>query len=207
MTDILSDIVLIVTLALLCGICVIVFLWRPAQTDSHIGESSEAEVNRSFHTKHRLKLNAICLLCPVVTFGLYLLIGNPFIPSAPAAFEKSGPGFEFRKTALKEREILKQMAQSQITPSDQDFIKLASVQIEQGDLESAKATLQQALIYYTDNPNLREELGLVFYMEGLAHKIGNDTKRARMSLEKALTYIPAQSQYKSQILQDLKILE
>lgn len=147
---------------------------------------------------------AILVGFPVLSLGLYLVIGSPFIPAAPAALETSGPAFEKRQLALQERAILSEMAASDNTPPLHLFLKLADIQTERGQPASAIDTLKRAQAIYPENKLIDEAMGYSFYIKGLKHRIDGDEQAARKAFEKAKEKAPEDADYLHELILDMK---
>ena len=154
---------------------------------------------------------AIAFIIPAMAVGVYIWIGNPFVPGASALLETTGPNFERRQMALKEQEILSTMAESQTALTPSTYIDLADIQIEQGKTDQAIATLKQAARQFSADPpaqnSINDTLGYAYYIQGLTYKIEEERKKAVKALETARDIAPDQVKYRSDLLKDIKRLK
>ena len=138
------------------------------------------------------------------SFGGYLYLGNPYVPSAPAIFETQGPGFEKRQLALEERDIMAEMASARDYPSPEIFIKLSENQSAQGNFDRAILTLERAMNTYPDNKEIQTQTGYLYYIRGLRHKIMGRLPDARRDLSKAMEIVPEDSDIYPEVKSDIE---
>lgn len=191
MTGLLSIGILIATLA---GVCAAVAGYVLAPSGSG-------------HPPRRRELFVIGLLFPIGSLALYVYLGNPYVPASPAALESDGPRFEKRQLALKEREIMADMARSEEYPTPQAFGRLAATQAEQGAIDRALLTLQRARATYPESRGLNLQTGYLYYVRGMKELRRGQPQKAFSDLEAALAVMPEDSEFYKSLKADFKQLE
>lgn len=147
------------------------------------------------------------LLFPIGSLALYVYLGNPYVPSSPAALESDGPRFEKRQLALKERDIMAEMAGFEEYPPPQAFGRLAATQAEQGEVDRALLTLQRARATYPDSRALNLQTGYLYYVRGMKELRRGQAQKAFSDLEAALAVMPKDSEFYKSLKADFQQLE
>lgn len=139
--------ILIILLALICGIVVAALAWPGA---------------------HRLSLSArraLIIILPLGSLGIYLLIGTPGAPGAPALYENEGPHYQWRQLVAQESKIMRQMAEYDNAPPADMFLELTRSHLAQGEIKAAKNALRYGRSLYPDHPVFNEALKRIKALE------------------------------------------
>ncbi|MCB9996588.1 MAG: hypothetical protein H6869_09150 [Rhodospirillales bacterium] len=146
---------------------------------------------------------ALLCLMTIATMGLYLSRGAPYIPSAPALFERSGPNFDKRQAVNEELALLDRLAQK---PDDADLmLALGSARMKNGRLPQAVTILETARQQKPTRKDISEKLGAAYYAAALvAFLVEDDTAQAGLYFDQALQTAPADAPYKDRLSEDYK---
>lgn len=147
------------------------------------------------HDMHRHRM-ALLIAMPVLSLGLYLWMGTPDQPGAPALFERTGPRAEQRALAAQELALMQALSED-----DENLtlmLALGTVRMRAGRTEEAIRILEHAQTSAPDDKDVRTELAAAYYAHALSQKQGD----ARLWLEKAYDLAPADAPYRTRLEQD-----
>ncbi len=153
-------------------------------------------------TKKRKLGWAILYAVTILSMGIYLWRGAPYIPSQPALFETQGTNFEKRILAKKEKELEETLAAK---PDDTRLmLSLGAVYMQTGKLDEAITLLTAA---YNKQPEeiipIRLKLGAAHYAAALAAVMIEDNKPlAKIHFEKAIEIAPDDAGYYERLIRD-----
>jgi len=140
---------------------------------------------------------------PLCAAGLYLALGAPDIPAAPALFDKDGPAAQQRAALRHEFALMRALAEK---PDDTAImLELGRAQLRGGRIESAIGMLERAQRQEPENHAVRQELGAAYYASGLALYMMDETAgaNARALLEKARATAPDDAPYRAKLDKDI----
>ncbi|GEM_PF-1690058 len=146
---------------------------------------------------------ALLAIMTLSAMGIYLWRGSPDIPSMPALFQTSGPAFEQRAAVKKEMALMRQLAEK---PDDAALMfELGVIQLQNGRLDTAIATLGAALTKDPGSEKIRLKLGAAHYAAALSEiLLENSQSRALEHFEKALKIAPENAPYRDKMLRDME---
>ncbi len=142
-------------------------------------------------------------LIPVTVLGLYLWLGHPDLPSAPAAFETSGIRAERR--ALVAQELTLMQALSEKPDSIRLMLALSDAQMKQGHIDESIRVLEYAQEKNLKNHDVKLQLGAAYYAQAVKFLLDENKVEARPWLEKALMIAPKDAPYLGQLKKELKL--
>jgi len=140
--------------------------------------------------------------------ALYLFIGSPDTPSAPAIFETAGPRFEQRIAAQRELVILEALSGA---PDHIPFLlELGTVRIQAGHPQDALEPLVKANNLSPNDPFILEALGAAHYAVALNYAMQPRKDAKKMALdhfEKAVKVTPEKAEFYARLLADQKAVQ
>lgn len=132
--------------------------------------------------------------CAVLALGLYLSIGSPDTPSAPAIFETDGPRHDRRMAGR--RELIVMEALSGQPDNVKLLLELGTIRIEADHPEEALEALTQARKHAPHDPRIAEAMGAAYFKLALFYKTQprpEAQKLSKLNLDKALAITPKSS--------------
>jgi cytochrome c-type biogenesis protein CcmH/NrfG len=142
-------------------------------------------------------------IIPMTVLGLYLWLGHPDLPSASAAFEKTGMRAERR--ALVAQELTLMQALSEKPDSIRLMLALSDVQMKQGHIDESIRILEHAQEQDKKNHDVKLQLGAAYYAQGVKLLLDENKAEARPWLEKAVKTAPKDAPYLGQLKKELKV--
>lgn len=177
--------ILMILLALICAIC-LAYALHPVMTAPE------------------RRVGMIALGISVLgALGLYITVGSPDIPTAPAIFEKDGPRHEQRLASQRELVLLE--ALSGAPDHVPLLLELGTVRIQAGHAQDAFEVLDHAHKLAPGNADIREALGAAHYATALNYAMQPRKDARAMAIrhfEKALSLTPPAAEFYPRLKKD-----
>lgn len=136
----------------------------------------------------------VLIACALLALGLYLSLGSPDLPSAPALFETEGPRYDQRMASRRELIVMEALAGQ--PDNIKLLLELGTIRIEADHPEEALEALTQARKLAPKDPRIAEAMGAAYFKLAIFYKMqprAEARKLSKLNLDKALSITPKSS--------------